>query len=308
MTPIPAVKDHLYTLSFEWKGEIEKNYDYMDINYSVDGITWNWVDYRTGYEEDFISDQSTALTGVAEMFDSFYFGFGITSDSSINGDGVYLENISITRSSIEMSEFNYSSASGTSMAAPFVSGVAGLILSIHPELTSIQVKNKIMNSADKIPSLSHKVMSGGRLNAYNALLADTESNPCNEGNNEGSISNCVTISSAPDRADEKGGGCFIATAAYGSVMHPYVKKLQRFRDRYLLTNTPGTALVQLYYEYSPPMADYISDREYLRLLTRIMLAPLVLIVVHPLNSLALLITILLCMVLLRSKKIKFRIH
>ncbi len=303
MTPIPAVKDHLYTLSFEWKGEVENNYDYMDINYSADGITWNWIDYRTGYEEDFISDQSTAFTGVAEMFDSFYFGFGITSDSSINGDGVYLDNISLTRSSIEMGEFNYSSTSGTSMAAPFVSGVAGLILAMNPELTNDQVKNKIINSADKIPSLSHKVMSGGRLNAYNALQADPDSNPCTAGNNGGNTSNCITISSAPGGNDKRGEGCFIATAAYGSVMHPYVKELRSFRDSLLLPHRPGKVLVQLYYEYSPPLADYISDREDLRLLTRIILAPLVLLVVYPYKMLGILSILIIGKLIPRKQKI-----
>ncbi|UCH82014.1 MAG: S8 family serine peptidase, partial [Nitrospiraceae bacterium] len=281
MTPIASVKDHRYTLSFEWKGEIEQGFDYMDINYSIDGINWDWIDYRTGYEEDFISDQSLELTGVAEMFDSFYFGFGITSDSSINGEGVYLENISITRRPIEISEFNYSSASGTSVAAPFVSGVAGLILAVNPELTSIQVKNKILNSVDKIPALSQKVMSGGRLNAYSALHASSDSSLCDESNDGESASGCVTIRSSSAGTDGSGKGCFIATAAYGSVMHPYVKELQRFRDIFLLTNAPGKALVQFYYTYSPPLADYIRDREDLRLLTRIILAPLIILIVYP---------------------------
>ena len=44
-----------------------------------------------------------------------------------------------------------------------------------------------------------------------------------------------------------GGGCFIATAAYGSYMEPHVMILRDFRDRLLLTNPVGKALVELYY-------------------------------------------------------------
>jgi subtilisin family serine protease len=40
----------------------------------------------------------------------------------------------------------YESLSGTSMAAPMVSGIAGLILSLRPELTAIQLRNAILNA------------------------------------------------------------------------------------------------------------------------------------------------------------------
>ena len=72
-----------------------------------------------------------------------------------------------------------------------------------------------------------------------------------------------------------GGGCFIATAAFGSLFEPHVVILRDFRDTYLLPNTLGRAFVKFYHKYSPPIADTISESESLRLLVRIALAPLI---------------------------------
>jgi serine protease len=70
-----------------------------------------------------------------------------------------------------------------------------------------------------------------------------------------------------------GGGCFIATAAFGSPLENHVRILRDFRDHYLLNNAAGRALIRLYYQISPPIADKIAQNERLRLLTRWGLMP-----------------------------------
>ncbi len=79
-----------------------------------------------------------------------------------------------------------------------------------------------------------------------------------------------------------GGGCFIATAAFGSSLDPHVVTLRIFRDKYLLTNTPGREFVKVYYRYSPLMAQLIRDNEVLRVFTRISLAPVIYFIEYPL--------------------------
>jgi hypothetical protein len=86
---------------------------------------------------------------------------------------------------------------------------------------------------------------------------------------------------APAAASGGGhGGCFIATAAYGSYLAPQVRVLRDFRDTRLLTNAPGRAFVALYYRLSPPAADVIARNDSLRLLVRLLLTPVVVAVAH----------------------------
>ena len=66
----------------------------------------------------------------------------------------------------------------------------------------------------------------------------------------------------------EGGGCFIATAAYGTSTAEEIDTLRSFRDEVLLENSLGSQLVELYYQTSPPVADFISEHEGLRTLVR----------------------------------------
>ena len=63
----------------------------------------------------------------------------------------------------------YGYKSGTSMAAPYVAGVAALLLSENPNIPASALKNAIMNNVDKVDKFSDKCVSGGRLNAYKAV-------------------------------------------------------------------------------------------------------------------------------------------
>jgi len=68
--------------------------------------------------------------------------------------------------------------------------------------------------------------------------------------------------------EEPSGGCFIATAAYGTSTAEQLDVLREFRDDVLLESTVGSRLVDLYYQMSPPIADFISENNFVRTLVR----------------------------------------
>ena len=81
-----------------------------------------------------------------------------------------------------------------------------------------------------------------------------------------------------------GGGCFIATAAYGSELAPELDHLRDLRDRYLLATFTGSLLVEVYYRVSPPVADWLRQRPHARGVVRAALVPVVAVAAKPLEA------------------------
>jgi len=103
----------------------------------------------------------------------------------------------------------------------------------------------------------------------------------------------ASTSPPPSSSAPPSGGCFIATAAYGSDMAEDVMTLRRFRDDTLNASSLGRGFVRLYYRYSPPLANYIRTRDGLRAAVRVALKPLVLAVRHPHGAVATTLALLL---------------
>jgi len=142
------------------------------------------------------------------------------------------------------------------------------------------------------------------LSAVSETLTSTDSNMGVTGEFTVSAATADEIPETPVVESGSGGMCFIATAAFGSYMDPHVQKLREFRDNVLLKTGFGRTFVSIYYEYSPPVAEVIAGNRFLRILTRVILTPVVYTVAYP--FVALLIVLSLALTICMRHKILTR--
>lgn len=160
--------------------------DYMALEFSADGITFNPVtlSYYGGekfdeYILDSIELDSDEDNDCYSYFDdvslegyftsNFQFRFHWITDSDDNNyRGCVVDNVSVNYMG-DGSDNKYDFYSGTSMAAPHVAGLAALLIGYRPALTDQQIKSVILGSGDTLDSLIGKTVTGKRINAYNAL-------------------------------------------------------------------------------------------------------------------------------------------
>jgi hypothetical protein len=76
-----------------------------------------------------------------------------------------------------------------------------------------------------------------------------------------------------------GGGCLIATAAYGSELAPQVQLLREIRDNQLMNTESGLVFVNtfndVYYSFSPIIADYERENQLFKEVVKITITPMI---------------------------------
>jgi hypothetical protein len=77
----------------------------------------------------------------------------------------------------------------------------------------------------------------------------------------------------------EGGGCLIATAAFGSELAPQVQQLRELRDNKLLQTKSGTSFItsfnELYYSFSPIIADYERENPVFKEMVKVAITPMI---------------------------------
>ena len=82
----------------------------------------------------------------------------------------------------------------------------------------------------------------------------------------------------PIQENNEGGGCLIATAAFGSEMSPQVQQLREIRDNVVMQTSSGkifmTGFNQVYYSFSPYVADYERENPVFKEVVKVTLTPM----------------------------------
>ena len=120
---------------------------------------------------------------------------------------------------------------------------------------------------DGIPKISSTTIT---------LVADKESSP--DTSVQDTTQPQQDTQTKDDTVDSEGGGCLIATAAFGSEMAPQVQQLRELRDNVVMQTASGhtfmTGFNQIYYSFSPYVADYERENPVFKEAVKLSLTPM----------------------------------
>lgn len=155
------------TLVFNVKLDIVENHSLFYIEASRDGVHWDTVDYGSGNSSGWI-ELEYSLTNY-DNSPYFNIRFRLTTDGNATSSSAYVDDIHFVAFDPLSAKQNYVFLNGTSMAAPYVSGLAGLVKSLDPSYTNLQIRDAILKNVDVEQGLGGKILTGGRINASKTL-------------------------------------------------------------------------------------------------------------------------------------------
>jgi hypothetical protein len=286
------------SLTFNHKFDLESGFDFgLIIIQDVDGT--RTVGSFTGVANSSFQTVTVPL-GDPATTGSVQISFQLNTDSSVVTDGWHIDDVvlsgvrtvagplpiitSISPASIPVNATTRITITGSNLTTKedvkiSIGGIQATIVSASPTqvLADITVPNGTLGitsvrrgSSQGITRASSEIdivvetsdgtaTSTGGASFTNNEPPDTGATPGNAG----------TVTSA------QGGGCFVATAAYGSALQSELETLRRFRNERLIPAKVGDAFTRTYYANSPTVARRIRGSSLLRAFSRKCLTPAV---------------------------------
>ncbi len=145
--------------------------NYVNVNYDSSGGNPFSSGTQVG---SFTSADNTGTGAYHQTFDitpcistTCSVGFRLISDTSTAGYGVGILLFSISTTTPDATHYNV--IEGTSMASPYVAGIAALVAAYNPNDSADQIVSAIKNSGVSLTSLYGKTTTGRAVNAWNAM-------------------------------------------------------------------------------------------------------------------------------------------
>ncbi len=194
------------TLEFSILYHLAPERDFLFVELSEDGVTFEPIHQFSGFSGGI---ENVVIWNNDLDVEGYFLQFRLASDGQGDFGGVFLDDICLSGIYWEFAGDEYGYKSGTSMAAPVVSGIAGLVLSAAPGLSHREVKRMILDTAIPLAGLSNRVSTGGRVSAAGAVTvaADLAGNMDKEDNGD-----------KASLESRDSGGCFIGSAGSKAVL------------------------------------------------------------------------------------------
>jgi hypothetical protein len=260
-TSIGALKPDFFVLKLDNNGDIEWQYAY------------GGDDYDIAHSIQQTSDEGYIVAGYTQSFEtrrSDFFVLKLYFNGDIEWQRTYGGSNSDKAHSIQQTTDGGYIVVGSTSSYDDNFWVLKLDSNgnIHSSCEFIKIPDVIVTHTSIIPEDTDIIPQDVDLTSVSSFRKYNERNV--------TITHLCPIANDKDPiANDKEKFCFIATAAYDSPLHPHVKILRDFRDKYLMPNKPSRTLVYFYYKYSPSMASFIAKHEALKVLVRVSLLPLV---------------------------------
>ena len=241
------------------------------VNFSADDIEWSKIEIVELTKTDVTLKHEQKIQDISKLYDSGTSFVSIDSNNSYTHHELFIPtNVKIGHILSE-NEFV-----GQWIVSGFEKRTYGgkSIDTIH--VTGLPSQSAYSGMVDINADLFYDKKTGMLLEYdFDALITDYATDSLTMGLKMKAIDFHIPSASIVGRG---GGGCLIATAAFGSEMAPQVQFLREIRDNTVMTTQSGTAFMagfnQFYYSFSPQIADYERENPVFKEAVKITLTPL----------------------------------